>query len=88
MQAGRWYCIEVMLEAGAPASSQDGAQGVLDWWIDGQEMGPFRNLWLRTVPGLQVNTLWLSLYHHDGQHSAAGVLYDDVVVSTARVGCR
>jgi len=88
LQTGRWYCVELMLDAGFPSSSEDGAGGALDWWIDGQEMGPFRGLWMRTVPDLQVDILWLSLFHHDDQHSLLGVLYDDVVVSTARVGCR
>ena len=30
--------------------------------------------------------LWLSLFHH-AEHSVEGILLDDVVVSTDRVGC-
>jgi hypothetical protein len=41
---------------------------------------------MRTTSALKVNILWLNLYHH-GQHSTAGIMLDDVVVSTSPVGC-
>jgi hypothetical protein len=35
---------------------------------------------------LKIGLLWLSLFHH-GDHSVEGVMLDDVVVSTSRIGC-
>ena len=87
METGRWYCIEEMLDGGAPTSSESGASGALDFWIDGAEVGPWSPLWMRTDASVEPNILWLSVFHH-ADHSVAGVLFDDVVVSTERVGCR
>jgi hypothetical protein len=84
--AGRWYCVETMVDGGTPTPSAAGADGRFDWWVDGQEMGPF-TLWLRSTPALQVNLLWLQLFFHT-THGAPGVFYDDVVVSTEPIGCR
>jgi hypothetical protein len=86
LTADRWYCIELMLDGGAPSASGVGAGGVLDFWVDGREMGPWTDLWLRTTPDLRPNLLWLSLFHHE-EHSAAGLMLDHVVVSASRIGC-
>lgn len=85
MQAGHWYCIEVMLNGGTPTPGNTGASGILDYWIDGQEMGPWNDLWLRSTDSLKIGILWLDLFFH-GTHGTAGVLFDDVVVSTSRIG--
>lgn len=87
MQAERWYCVEMMLDGGAPTPGTAGASGVLNYWIDGQEIGPWDDLWLRTTDGLDVSVLWLSIFFH-GDHGVAGVLFDDVVVSSAPIGPR
>lgn len=86
-EAGRWYCIEVMMDGGTPSADGVGADGVLNWWIDGVEIGPWNDLWLRTTADLKLNILWLSLFHH-AEHSVEGLMIDDVVVSTSRIGCR
>jgi hypothetical protein len=87
VETGRWYCLEQMIDAGTPASGAATADGQLDFWVDGLEIGPWTDLWWRTVPTLKINFLWLFLYHHDDQHTAEGVLVDNVVVSTAPIGC-
>jgi hypothetical protein len=84
---GRWMCIEMMMDAGTPTDDEAAADGQLDFWVDGQEIGPWTDLWLRTTPDLQLSILWLSLFHHE-EHSVQGVLYDDVAVSTERIGCQ
>ncbi|MDI7268912.1 MAG: hypothetical protein QME96_13055, partial [Myxococcota bacterium] len=86
LEAGRWYCVEMLLDGGTPSATGAGATGALDWWIDGLEVGPWENLWMRTSPDVRIGILWLSLFHH-GEHSVEGVMYDRVVVSTARIGC-
>jgi hypothetical protein len=87
--AGKWYCFEMMIDGGTPSSSGVGANGGLDYWVDGVELAPSQmHHWMRTTASVQPSILWLLLYHHDGAHSVEGVYYDNVVVSTTRIGCR
>ncbi len=87
VQTGRWYCLEQMVDAGTPTPTAAGADGALDFWIDGAEIGPWTGLWMRSTESLQLNVLWLFLYHQDGNHSAEGLLVDDVVVGTEAIAC-
>jgi hypothetical protein len=86
VESGRWYCIEVMLDGGTPVSNPALANGAQNFWIDGVQYGPWTKLWMRTTSALKVNTLFLNLFHHEA-HSTAGIMLDDVVVSTSRIGC-
>lgn len=86
LESDRWYCLEMLMDGGEAVSSEDAANGALDFWIDDQEVGPWEGLWMRTDPDVEISILWLSLFHH-GDHSDAGLRIDDVVVSTSRVGC-
>ena len=86
MESGRWYCFEMMMDAGTPSADGSTRDGVLNWWIDGVEIGPWSDLWLRTTDQLQLSLLWINLWFH-GNHSVEGILVDDVVVSTERIGC-
>lgn len=85
---GKWYCIEQFIDAGTAVSDGSAADGVLDFWVDGLEVGPWTQVWWRTAPTLKINTVWLYLFNHDDTHSVQGLLIDDVVVSTSRIGCR
>lgn len=86
MATGQWYCIEMMMDGGTPVDNDAAADGRLDFWVDGLEIGPWTDLWLRTTPDLKITILWLSLFHH-GEHSVEGIMLDNVVVSTSRIGC-
>ncbi len=44
---GRWYCLEQMIDAGTPVQDASDADGELDFWIDGVEIGPWTDLWWR-----------------------------------------
>ena len=85
LETGRWYCIEMMMDGGAPSSDGSTANGILNLWVDGVEFGPWDDLWMRTTPYLKITTLWINLWHH-GDHSVEGILVDEVVVSTDRIG--
>jgi hypothetical protein len=87
LESGRWYCIEEMIDVGDPTASSSGANGVLDFWIDGVEIGPWSSLWMRSDPSIENTILWLGIFHH-AEHSVEGILFDDVVASTERIGCR
>jgi hypothetical protein len=87
LEVNRWYCIEVMMDGGTPTTTGTGANGVFDYWIDGVEIGPWSDLWLRTSSSLKLDILYLSLFYHD-THPDAGIMIDDVVISTQRIGPR
>ncbi|MBE8723255.1 hypothetical protein [Sphingobacterium pedocola] len=85
LEAGKWYCVELLLDMGTATPTMEGADGIISFWIDGIEYGPFENLWLRTTPNLKVSLFNAALFHH-GEHSDVGVLYDHVVVAKKRIG--
>jgi hypothetical protein len=86
LTTGKWYCIEQMIDLGTPTASATVANGILNFWIDGVEYGPWTGLWFRTTPALKLSILWLNLFHHDATHSVEGVYLDNVVVSTNPIG--
>ena len=86
MVAGQWYCLEMMMDGGTPSSTQAGANGALNFWIDGVQYGPWTDLWMRTSSTVNIQILWLSLFHH-AEHSVEGILFDNVVVSDSPIGC-
>ena len=87
LEAGRWYCFEEMVDMGTPTASGSSANGRLSMWLNEQSIGDFTDLWIRTTSSLKLQSLWLSLFHHDGTHSAGGQLIDNAIVSTQRIGC-
>lgn len=88
LAAGTWYCVELMIDGGTPTSSSAGADGGLDFWINGVEQAPSHlHHWMRASASVKPDILWISLFHHDGTHSIEGVYYDNIVVSTDRIGC-
>jgi hypothetical protein len=87
LQTGKWYCIEQMIDLGTPTPTADGANGILNLWIDGVEYGPWSGLWFRTTASLKLTLHHLGLFHHDATHSVEGVYLDEVVVSTEPIGC-
>jgi hypothetical protein len=82
----RWTCVEMLMDGGTPSSTGSQADGELDFWVDGVQVGPWNDLWFRTTADVKLTILWLSLFHH-GDHSVEGVMYDNVIVSTERIGC-
>lgn len=87
IQAGQWYCVEEMVDMGTPNSNGVNPNGRFTLWLNDQILGDYQDLWLRTTSSLKLQNLWLSLFHHDGTHSVAGLMIDNVVVSTQRIGC-
>lgn len=83
---GQWYCVELMMDGGVPTTSPVNASGEISLWIDGMEIGSWVGLWLRSSPDIKNSIFWLNVFFH-GEHNESGVLYDNVVVSTERVGC-
>ena len=84
--AGRWTCIEMMIDPGAPTPTAAAATGTMNAWVDGNELGPFTDRWFRSDAALLPTWLWLNLYFRD-EHSDAGMRIDDVLIATRRIGC-
>jgi len=85
LETGRWYCVEILMDGGTPTTDPAQADGLLNMWIDGVAYGPWTDLWMRTTPDLKITILWLNLFFH-AEHASAGVLIDNVVVSTEPIG--
>jgi hypothetical protein len=87
LSAGKWYRVEMKFKMGTPSIDGSIHDGEIALWIDGINYGQWNDLWIRTTSDLKINILWLSLFHHDGTHSDAGILIDEVAVSTGQIGC-
>jgi hypothetical protein len=82
---GSWFCLEMMMQANTPGS----ADGVQEYWIDGQPGHRVDGMQWRTSPTLALNRVRLQHYIESsdaGGHSNR-VWFDDMVVSTSRIGC-
>lgn len=75
-----------MVDAGDPVDSADNANGLLNFWVDSESLGPWYKMWFRNDANVQLNHFWLGLFHHGG-HSKAGLLFDNIVISKSRIGC-
>ena len=83
---GKWFCLEIMINAGTPTPSATGANGEFDLWVDSLRIGPWGGLWLRSIASLKTNTLRLEIYNEPALTHDLSVLYDDVVMSQQRIG--
>lgn len=88
----RWYCIETMVKPG----TYNVADGALSIWLDGQAYMTYSNVLVNTcVSGMNGDCAWRSIpfltSYYGGNpgptHPEQYVSYDNVVVSTARIGC-
>jgi hypothetical protein len=86
LQSNRWYCLEVMMDAGSAVTSDAQANGSMNLWIDNIEYGPFNGLWFRTTPTIKISVVTLGVFHHE-DHAVEGTEYDNLVVSKDRIGC-
>jgi hypothetical protein len=80
LTAGKWYKIEVMMDLGDAVNNAADANGVLDFWINDVEYGPWTKLWFRTNPDMNLTLLNIALYFH-ADHSVEGVYVDNVGIS-------
>ena len=78
--AGKWYKIEIMLDMGNAVTDENKANGILNFWINDVEYGPWNKLWFRNSNDLKISILWMNLWHPGG--STKGVYIDNIAVST------
>ncbi|MFO0773805.1 MAG: hypothetical protein U0172_03960 [Nitrospiraceae bacterium] len=81
MQSGRWYCLELELQANTPGQ-HDGYQRM---WIDGTPKGEVQGMRWRDTTDLRINAFQLSF--SGPVYTTQYLWIDQVVVSQTRVGC-
>jgi hypothetical protein len=83
-RVGRWYCVEAHVRLNDP----DNENGIFEFWIDGTLEARTTGLnWLGSYQEYGINALFIENYWNDGSPVAQNRFIDNVVVSTARIGC-
>jgi hypothetical protein len=82
---GDWYCIE----AHAALNDAGVSNGVFELWVDGWREASRSDLnWVGTIgPEYGINAVYFENYWNGGSPIAQERYFDDIVVSTARIGC-
>ncbi len=84
LPTGRWFCLEMMMRANEPGSSD----GEMPYWVGGALAHREEGLRWRTTDALGMNQARLQHYVASGDDDQPNrVWFDDMVVSTERIGC-
>jgi hypothetical protein len=79
-----WYCIETHLEL----NTSGNADGVLEYWIDGVKDAEKTGLdFLGTWTDYGINSIWFENFWNSGADDAFVRYWDNIVISTERIGC-
>ena len=79
-----WVCLEIGMRLNTPGESD----GSMTFWVDGDPALQVDGMHWRDSADLQLNNAWLQHYIELGDASRSNqIWFDDVVVSTARIGC-
>jgi hypothetical protein len=85
LPVGEWFCFEMMMEANTPGEPD----GKMTYWVNDALGHHAEGLRWRTTPDLQLNRVALQHYIEAGSVTSPNrVWFDDVVVSTSRIGCQ
>lgn len=80
----QWVCLELHMHINTPGQSD----GAMSFWVDDALALEQTGMHWRDVEDLQLNKAWLQHYIADGDADQSNrVWFDDVVVSTERIGC-
>lgn len=82
---GEWFCFEMTMRANTPGAHD----GEMAYWIDDELAHRVDGMMWRTTERLALNRVRLQHYitESDAEGHANRVSFDDVVVSTERIGC-
>lgn len=84
----QWYCIEQMIDAGKASTNDKEANGEYRLWVNGQLLSQANDLWMKSHSSfIDPTELYLALFYHDDSHANLGMLYDNVIISSERIGC-
>jgi hypothetical protein len=81
----RWVCLEIGMHLNTPGQND----GWMAFWVDGELGHRQDGMHWRDTAELQLNKAWLQHYiaGSDNAGRSNAVWFDDVVVSTERIGC-
>lgn len=81
----QWFCLEMMMKVNAVGQKD----GEMAYWVDGVLATEKKDMGFRTASALQLNMARLQHYNEtsDVNGHSNRVWFDDVVVSTERIGC-
>ncbi len=81
---GQWYCVEAHARLNDPGASN----GVFEFWINGQLQGQRTGMnWLGSFTAYGFNAVFFENYWNAGSPVTEERYLDNIVVSTARIGC-
>jgi hypothetical protein len=80
-QRDKWYCYELMVKCNTPGQND----GEVKYWIDGNVVGDFPNLNMRSISSLKMDTAHIGL-HALHSERVNKKWYDNVVVATQYIG--
>lgn len=81
---GEWVCLELGMRLNSPGT----ADGTMAFWVNDVLVHKQTGMHWRDVPDLKLNKAWLQHYIAAGDASQSNrVWFDDMVVSTERIGC-
>ena len=86
LPVGRWFCLEMMMKANTVGQHD----GVMAYWVDGTLALQKDGMMWRTSSTLALNRVRVQHYitTDDANGFSNRVWFDDVVVSTKRIGCQ
>lgn len=80
----QWFCIEAHVRLNDPGQSN----GVQEFWIDGNLETTRNNLdFVRTYSAYAINAVFFENYWNTGSPQQQERYFDNIVVSTQRIGC-
>ena len=80
----RWYCIEAHVRLNDPGSSN----GIQEFWIDGGLEARREGMnFVRSYTDYAINAIFFENYWNDGSVQDQERYFDNIVVSTERIGC-
>lgn len=83
-RAGRWTCFEARVRLNSPGQRD----GVFEAWIDDRFEAGRQDLdWVGTWSGFGLNGVFLENWQNAGSRTAKSRSFDNLVVSTQRIGC-
>jgi len=81
---GQWYCVEAHVKLNDSGSTN----GVFELWInDSLEAQKTGMNWVGTYTAFGINAIYFENYWNDGAVQAEDRFFDNIVVSTQRIGC-
>ncbi len=81
---GQWYCVEAHVKLNDSGSSN----GIFEMWInDSLEAQKTGMNWVSSYSAYGINAIYFENYWNDGAARAEDRYFDNIVVSTQRIGC-